>query len=88
MKKAYKIEVNSFGYILTEITGKAKLVLYKSKFEGSKNAPYYLKEILPNETYISGMFVNEKKRIFNGKTKEGIKVIIQINGLTAIMQLN
>lgn len=88
MKKAYQIEVNSFGYILKNEATKEKFVLYKSKLEGSKKAPYYLKEIEPTETYISGMFVNEKKHLFNGKTKEGCKVIIQINDGTAIMQLN
>ena len=88
MKKAYQIEVNFFGYILKNVATNEKFVLYKSKLEGSKKAPYYLKEISPTETYISGMFVNEKKLLFNGKTQEGNKVIIQINEGTEIMQLN
>ena len=78
MVKIFEIEKNNFGYVLTTLNKKEKLILYKSKFDGKKNAPYYLTEIKPTKTYLSGMFYDKKQNKFNGKTKDGIKITITI----------
>jgi hypothetical protein len=79
MIKTYNVEENLYGYMLNEINGDKKFILYKTKFDSKKIAPYFLKKIAPNEIYISGMFLNKKNNLFNGKTKDGIKVEVKIN---------
>jgi hypothetical protein len=86
MIKIYEIEENNFGYILTNSNKNEKLILYKTKLEGKKNSPYYLKQIRPIKTYLTGMFIDKKQKKFNGKTKEGNKIIITIKNNLAILE--
>jgi hypothetical protein len=85
MNKIYNVEENYNGYLLIGINDTKKFILYKSKFNSTKNAPYFLKQIAPQENYISGMFIDKKKNLFNGKTKEGIKVEVKLNGTFALL---
>ena len=78
MIKIYDIEENNFGYILTNLENKEKLILYKSKIDGKNNSPYYLKKIAPTKIYLSGMFYDKKQNKYNGKTKDGTKIQIKI----------
>jgi hypothetical protein len=78
MVKIFGIEVNNFGLVLTTLNKKEKLILYESKFDSTKYAPYYLSQISPTKTYISGMFYDKKQNKYNGKTKDGIKIQITI----------
>ena len=78
MIKIYDIEENNYGYILTNSEKTEKLILYESKFDSTKYAPYYLSQISPTKTYISGMFYDKKQNKYNGKTKDGIKITITI----------
>jgi hypothetical protein len=78
MNKIYEIEENIFGYILTNENKTEKFNLYKSKLQSKIYAPYYLTQILPTKTYLTGMFFDKKQKKFNGKTKEGNKIIITI----------
>jgi hypothetical protein len=78
MVKIFEIEKNNFGLILTTLNKKEKLILYKTKFDSTKYAPYYLSEISPTKTYISGMFYDKKQNKYNGKTKDGTKIQIKI----------
>jgi hypothetical protein len=58
------------GYILQDKDKTIKYVLNTSKRqqqEKSKTAPYYLKQVEPTNLYISGMFKDKKKPLFNGK---------------------
>ena len=86
MIKIYEIEENNFGYILTNSNKNEKLILYKTKLEGKKNSPYYLKQIRPIKTYLTGMFIDKKQKKYNGKTKEGNKIIITIKNNLAILE--
>lgn len=73
--KNYYLEENEFGYILTN--GNLKYILYKSKFNNGKYAPYFLKQVKPTETYISGMFVEKPfNNKFNGKYQNNSVVVI------------
>ena len=73
--KNYHLEENEFGYILTN--EETKYILYKSKFNTGNYAPYYLKQVKPNETYISGMFVEKPfNNKFNGKFQNNSVVVI------------
>lgn len=78
MVKIFEIEQNNFGLILTNFNKKEKLILYESKFDSTKYAPYYLSQISPTKTYISGMYYDKKQNKYNGKTKDGIKITITI----------
>ena len=64
------INETKFGYILTDKTKSTKYVLNQSKKQmeqNSKVAPFYLKQVAPTENYISGMFKDKKRPVFNGK---------------------
>ena len=78
MVKIYDIEENNFGYILTNLKKTEKLILYKSKFTNKNYSPYYLIQLLPIKTYISGMYHEKKQNKYNGKAKDGIKITITI----------
>jgi len=54
------INETKFGYILQDKTKNTKYVLNASKKPAdpnSKTAPFYLKQVAPQEKYISGMLV-------------------------------
>jgi hypothetical protein len=64
------INETKFGYILQDKTKNTKYVLNASKKPAdpnSKTAPFYLKQVAPQEKYISGMFKDKKQNKFNGK---------------------
>lgn len=86
MIKIYEIEGNNFGYILTNLKKTEKLNLYKSKFAGTKYAPYYLIQITPIKIYISGMFFQKKQNKYNGKAKDGTKIQITIKNNLAYFE--
>ena len=83
MVKIYDSEENNFGYMLTNLENKEKLILYKSKIDGKNNSPYYLKKIAPTKIYVRGMFQDKKQKKYNGKTKDGIKRTITIKNNVA-----
>lgn len=85
MIKVFEVEENLYGYILKNIATNEKYILYRTKFDNKKNAPYYLKQITPTKTYLSGMFEDKKYKKFNGKTKEGNKIIITIKNNLAFL---
>ena len=70
MVKIFGIEVNNFGLVLTTLNKKEKLILYESKFDSTKYAPYYLSQISPTKTYISGMFYDKADSPLTGNVNQ------------------
>lgn len=71
------VNETKFGYIL--YSSSEKYVFNRSKISNSK-VDYYLKQVSPTEIYISGMFYDKQKNIYKGKTKNGTKINLSIDG--------
>lgn len=76
--KKYKIIPNKFGYLLENQF--EKYVLYKTKKKHAA-AEYYLKQVFPIESYVSGMFYDKKREYYYGRCIDGKRVIVKL-GLT------
>ncbi len=72
------------GYILTD--GQLKFVCNKSKYDNSK-IPYYLKQVAPNEQYISGLFYDSKHDIYTGKDTNSNKIRLHLGTNSAKLDI-
>lgn len=80
-QRAYTVEENSFGYMLS--SGAEKLVLYRSKIHAA--ADWYLKQVEPMENYLSGLFYDKRRRLFRGKTRDGFTIFVRIIGASGVV---
>jgi hypothetical protein len=79
----------SNGYILQTNDKTTKYILNSSKKTTGNYAPYYLKQVAPQNKYISGMFKDKKSDKFNGKLNIDsynfkVRVLIYNNNLGKI----
>lgn len=77
----FKLLETKNGYILSD--GVKKFVLNKSKWQKQGYSDYYLKQVEPTQEYISGLFYNKRKSLYQGKTKDGQRVIVKLGLNTA-----
>lgn len=70
-----KVEQTNFGFILSD--DYQKYVFNRTKQATSK-VDYYLKQVKPIESYISGMF-KQKDNSYLGKTKDNKRVKLSID---------
>lgn len=78
------VNENSYGYVLSNES--EKYVLNKTKYPNSK-APFYLKQVAPQERYLSGMFYDKRKNMFVGKTTEGERINLILDGSECILKI-
>lgn len=63
------------GFVLQNGIEKYLLTYPRKAVDG---VMYCLKQVLPFEEYITGLFHIDKKNFFQGKTKDGKKVILKL----------
>lgn len=71
------VNITNYGYILSNES--AKYVFNRTKKDNSK-VDYYLKQVKPNEMYISGMYYDKNRKQYNGKTIDGKRIYLKIDG--------
>jgi len=80
-QRAYDVQENNYGYMLS--SGTEKLVLYRSKIHAA--ADWYLKQVEPTANFISGLFYDKRKCLFRGKTKDGFNIFVRITGTAGVV---
>lgn len=80
-QRTYDVQENNFGYVLS--SGNEKLVLYRSKIRAT--ADWYLKQVEPIESFITGLFYDKRKKFFRGKTRDGFTIFVRIIGASGVV---
>lgn len=82
LQKVYRIIESSSGFVLKSDV--EKLVLNRSKKHHAP-ANFYLKQVEPNDLYISGMFYDKKTNQYQGKDISNRTVLVNIDKSSAVV---
>jgi len=81
----FEISETEKGFILKN--ERSKYIMFRSGGL-NRNIPYYLKRVIPDNQYITGLFYKKKYDLYVGKDMTGNKVSVKIVAKTATIRIS